>query len=98
MSVKHSVGAATLLENVNGNQNFDEEITYLIHILAKQATPMKQRRTVLGRVPARLKILVIRTRSMFVLLRADAIVKPPIRSIIVGENITEKINLRRRAL
>lgn len=67
---------------------------YLIHILAKQDTPMNARRTVLGRVPARLSTRVIRTRSMFVLLRAEAIVKPPISSMIVGENICEKTKLR----
>jgi hypothetical protein len=54
---------------------------------------MNARRTEFGRVPARLSTRVINTRSMLVLLRADAIVKPPINSIIVGENITEKINL-----
>ena len=74
MSVKHSVGAATLL----------------IHMLAKQATPMNASRTVLGRSPARLSTRVMSTRSMAVLLRADAMVKPPMSSMIVGENITEK--------
>lgn len=62
-------------------------------MLAKQDTPMKARRTVLGRVPARLSTRVIRTRSMFVLLRADAIVNPPMSSMIVGENICEKTKL-----
>ena len=65
----------------------------LIHILAKQATPMNASRTVLGRVPARLRTLVIRTRSMLDLLSAEAIVKPPINNIMVGENITEHIHL-----
>jgi hypothetical protein len=75
MRVKHSVGAATLL----------------IHILAKQETPMKARSTELGLVPAKLRTLVIKIRSMLVLLRAEEIVNPPIRSMIVGENITENI-------
>ena len=79
MSVKQSVGAATLL----------------IHMLAKQATPMNASRTVLGRSPARLSTRVIRTRSMAVLLSAEAIVKPPMRSMIVGENMTEKTCLRK---
>ena len=68
-------------------------ITHLIHILAKHETPMNARRTVLGRVPAMLNTLVMRTRSMAVLLRADAIVNPPINSMIVGENMTEKMYL-----
>lgn len=75
--MKHNVGAATLL----------------IHMLAKQLTPMKAKSTVLGLVPARLKTLVIITRSMFVFDSAEEIVKPPMRSIIVGENITENIYL-----
>ena len=62
-------------------------------MLAKQDTPMKDRMTMLGFVPAKLKSLVIRTRSMLVLLRAEAIVKPPIRSMMVGENICEKTYL-----
>lgn len=62
-------------------------------MLAKQETAMNARRTVLGRVPARLRTRVINRRSILVLLRADAIVKPPMSSIMVGENITEKINL-----
>ena len=36
---------------------------------------------------------MIKTRSMLVLLKADEIVKPPMSSIIVGENIAEKTNL-----
>jgi hypothetical protein len=54
---------------------------------------MKARRTEFGRVPARLSTRVINTRSMLVLLKADAIVKPPISSIMVGENMTENMNL-----
>jgi hypothetical protein len=34
------------------------------------------------------------TRSILVLLRAEEMVKPPMRSMMVGENITEKIYLR----
>jgi hypothetical protein len=66
---------------------------YLIHILAKHETPMKANSTVFGRVPARLSTRVINIRSMFVLLRADEIVKPPIRSMMVGENMTENTYL-----
>ena len=62
-------------------------------MLAKHATPINASKTVLGRVPAMLSTLVMRTRSIAVLLRADAIVNPPINSMIVGENMTEKINL-----
>lgn len=54
---------------------------------------MNASRTVLGLEPAKLSTLVISTRSMLVLLRADEIVKPPMRSMIVGENITEKTHL-----
>lgn len=54
---------------------------------------MKQSKTTLGRVPAKLNILVIKNLSMFVLLNAEAMVKPPISSIIVGENMTEKMYL-----
>ena len=49
--------------------------------------------TVLGRVPAMLSTLVMRTRSIAVLLKADAIVNPPINSMMVGENMTEKMYL-----
>jgi hypothetical protein len=54
---------------------------------------MNVRRTVLGRVPARLRMRVINTRSILVLLRADEIVNPPMSNIIVGENIMEKTYL-----
>jgi len=77
ISVKQSVGAATLL----------------IHMLAKHDTPMKASKTVLGRVPAKLSTRVIKTRSILVLLSAEEIVKPPMRSMIVGENITENMYL-----
>jgi hypothetical protein len=70
-------------------------VTNLIHILAKQETPMKARSTELGLEPAKLKTLVINIRSMLVLLRAEEIVNPPIRSMIVGENMTENIYLNR---
>ena len=69
---------------------------HLIHMLAKQETPMKVSNTVLGRVPAKFKMRVIKMRSMFVLLSAEEMVKPPIRSMIVGENITEKTYLQIR--
>jgi hypothetical protein len=81
---------------VDYQKNLDSrnKVTYLIHILAKHATPMKAKRTVLGRVPAKLRTFVIKIRSIAVLLSADAIVKPPISNMIVGENITENINLK----
>jgi len=62
-------------------------------MLAKHATPINASKTVLGRVPAMLSTLVMRTRSIAVLLRADAIVKPPINSMMVGENMTENMYL-----
>jgi hypothetical protein len=62
-------------------------------MLAKQDTPMKASRTLLGCVPAKLRTRVIKTRSMLVLLKADEIVKPPMSNMIVGENIVEKTNL-----
>jgi hypothetical protein len=64
-------------------------VTCLIHILAKQETPMKARSTELGLVLAKLRTLVIKIRSTLILLRAEEIVNPPIRSIIVGENMTD---------
>lgn len=78
MSVKHNVGAATLL----------------IHMLAKHDTPITESNTTLGLVPAKLNTRVMSSRSMLVLLRADAIVNPPIKSMIVGENMTEKMYLK----
>ena len=68
--------------------------THLINILAKHATPMNASSTVLGRDPARDSTRVIRIRSMFVLESAEEMVKPPISSMIVGENIIEKTKLR----
>ena len=80
-------------KNINNAVPTCAGISHLIHILAKQETPIKARRRVLGRVPAKLNTRVTMTRSMLVLLRADDMVKPPIRSMIVGENIVEKTNL-----
>jgi hypothetical protein len=57
---------------------------------------MKDNNTVLGRVPAKLSTRVMMIRSMFVLLRALERVKPPRSSMIVGENIVENINLRKK--
>lgn len=54
---------------------------------------MKARSTVLGREPANQSTRVIKMRSMLVLLSADDIVKPPIRSMIVGENMMENTYL-----
>jgi hypothetical protein len=62
-------------------------------MLAKQDTIMKARSTVLGREPARYRTRVIKIRSMLVLLSADAIVKPPMRSMMVGENMMENTYL-----
>lgn len=64
-------------------------------MLAKHETPMKASRTVRGLVPAKLSTFVISTRSMLVLLRAEEMVNPPMRSMMVGENIIEKIHLAR---
>jgi transposase-like protein len=57
---------------------------------------MNASKTVLGFVPARLRTRVISRRSMAVLLSAEAIVKPPMRSMMVGENICEKTYLVRK--
>jgi hypothetical protein len=98
--VKQSVGAATLLKGKNkvttrGTETMGAcESPHLIHMLAKHATPMTASSTTLGRVPAKLSTRVINTRSIFVFESAAAIVKPPMSSIIVGENITENIQLR----
>jgi hypothetical protein len=64
-------------------------------MLAKQDTPINESSTVLGRVPAKLRTRVISTRSILVLLNADAIVNPPMRSMMVGENMTEKMYLKK---
>lgn len=73
--------------------DWKRESTRLIHMLAKQETPIKARSRVLGRVPARLNTRVTMTLSMLVLLRAAEMVNPPIKSMIVGENIIENTNL-----
>ena len=70
------------------------ESAHLIHMLAKHATPMTASSTTLGRVPAKLSTRVINIRSMLVFERAAAIVKPPMRSMLVGENITENVQLQ----
>jgi hypothetical protein len=98
IKVKQSVGAATLLfkvvtSSIRYAMHAEAGVTRLIHILAKQETAMKARRRVLGRVPARLNTRVTMTRSMLVLLRAEEMVKPPISSMIVGENMVENTNL-----
>lgn len=93
MSVKHNVGAATLLCGDQKRDSSELQRTCLIHMLAKHETPINASKTVLGRVPAILSTFVMRTRSIAVLLRADAIVNPPINSMMVGENMTEKIYL-----
>jgi hypothetical protein len=98
--VKQSVGAATLLKGehkvkTRGTETVGTcESPHLIHMLAKHATPMTASSTTLGRVPAKLSTRVINTRSMFVFESAAAIVKPPMSSMIVGENITENIQLQ----
>jgi hypothetical protein len=91
--VKHRVGAATLLVCKTSESPQTNDYSNLIHMLAKHETPMKARRTVRGLVPAKLSTLVISTRSMLVLLSADEMVKPPIRSMMVGENMVEKTHL-----
>jgi hypothetical protein len=93
MSVKQSVGAATLLQSSQCRRVCPTQDTYLIHMLAKHATPINANSTVLGLVPANARTRVTSRRSIAVLLSAEAIVNPPIRSIIVGENIWEKIYL-----
>jgi len=65
-------------------------------MLAKHDTPMKVSKTVLGRVPAKLKMRVIKRRSILVLLRAEDMVNPPMSSMIVGENMIEKTYLNRK--
>lgn len=62
-------------------------------MLAKQDTPINASNTVLGFEPAKLRTRVIIIRSILVLLRPEDIVKPPMRSMMVGENMTEKMYL-----
>lgn len=47
----------------------------------------------LGLVPAKLRIRLAMMASIRVLLSAAAMVNPPMRSMMVGENICEKMNL-----
>jgi hypothetical protein len=75
MILKHSTGAATLL----------------IHILANMATPIHVSRTVLGLVPALLKVKVAIIFAMLYLLSAAAIVKPPSSNMITGVHIAAKM-------
>ena len=67
--------------------------TLLIHIEAKVATNINTSNTTLGRLPAALRIRVAVMTSRRVLESTAAMVKPPIRSMIVGENICEKMYL-----
>lgn len=67
--------------------------TLLIHILANVATDINTSRTTLGFEPAAFKIRVAVMTSSRVFESTAAIVKPPIRSIMVGENIWEKMYL-----
>lgn len=55
---------------------------------------MNASRTMDGLVPAKLRTRVMSILSILVLLNAEDTVKPPMSSMIVGENITEKMNLR----
>lgn len=67
--------------------------TLLIHMLANVATHMRTSRTTLGFDPAALRIRDAVMTSSRVLDKTAAIVKPPIRSMMVGENICEKMYL-----
>lgn len=94
--MKHSVGAATLLgKHANEHTKSLQKTlkTNLIHILAKHDTNMNASNTVRGFVPAKLSTRVINTRSMLVFDSAEEMVKPPMRSMIVGENMVENMNL-----
>lgn len=62
-------------------------------MLAKHDTAIKAKRTVRGFEPAMLNRRVINIRSIFVLLSAAEIVKPPMSSMMVGENMTENMYL-----
>jgi uncharacterized membrane protein (DUF485 family) len=75
MILKHNTGAATLL----------------IHMLANMATPIHVNRTVLGLVPALLKVKVAIIFAMLYLLSAAAIVKPPSSNMITGVHIAAKM-------
>jgi hypothetical protein len=56
-------------------------------MLANVATHIRTRRTTLGFDPAALRIREAVMTSNLVLDRTAAIVNPPIRSMMVGENI-----------
>ena len=68
--------------------------THLIHILAKQLTIINDKSTVAGFVPAMLNTRVMMSLSMLVLLNAEEMVNPPMRSMMVGEKMVENTNLR----
>lgn len=63
-------------------------------MLANVATNIKTRSTTLGFDPAAFKMRVAVMTSSLVFDRTAAMVKPPIRSMIVGENIWEKMYLQ----
>jgi len=67
--------------------------TLLMSMLAKAATNMLATRTVLGTVPALLRMKVAKRLSSLHLESAAARVKPPRRSMITGLHIAEKTNL-----
>jgi len=75
MILKQSTGAATLL----------------IHMLANIATPIHVSSTVLGLVPALLKVKVAIIFAMLYLLSAAAMVKPPSNSMITGVHMAAKM-------
>ena len=75
MILKQRTGAATLL----------------IHMLANMATPMQVNSTVLGLVPALLRVNVAIILAMLYLLSAAAMVKPPSSNIITGVHIAAKM-------
>lgn len=81
MIEKHSTGAATLL----------------ISMLAKAATSMFARRTVLGVVPALLSTNVAIRLSILHLDSAAARVKPPRSNIITGDHMEAKMYLAARS-
>ena len=67
--------------------------TLLIHMLANVAIHIKVSKTTLGLDPAALRTLEAVMTSSLVLERTAAIVKPPSKSPMVGENMTEKMYL-----
>ena len=62
-------------------------------MLAKQLTAINAKRTFGGFVPAMERTRVIRSLSMLVLERADEMVNPPMRSMMVDEKMFEKTKL-----